>query len=59
MHQNKPAPLPTGGGLLAGVRPERASECVAALRAAGYTAAAVIGQVEGPSPVLLKLTHQG
>jgi selenide,water dikinase len=36
----------TAGGLLAGVPADRASACVAELRALGYPAAAVVGAVE-------------
>src|SRR5262249_11897655 len=46
----------TSGGLLAGVKPERVSETLAALHEAGYTRAAVIGSVvaikEGDVPTI-------
>ena len=41
----------TSGGLLAGIAPERAEPCVAALRQAGI-AAAVVGVVESGEPVI-------
>jgi selenide,water dikinase len=49
----------TAGGVLAGVPTDRAHDCVAALRAAGYARAAVIGYVQAASnlsgaPIALK-----
>jgi selenide,water dikinase len=38
----------TSGGLLAGVRPETAADAVRRLRAAGYSATAIIGEVVPP-----------
>jgi selenide,water dikinase len=47
----------TAGGLLAGVPAARVEACIAALRAAGYEAAAVIGQVlarsDAAEPIML------
>jgi selenide,water dikinase len=40
----------TAGGLLAGVPAAQADACVLALRAAGYVHAAVVGEVQSPSP---------
>ena len=42
----------TAGGLLAGVPAERAGACLAALHAAGYVHAAVIGRAEARSDAL-------
>jgi selenide,water dikinase len=42
----------TAGGLLAGVPADRATECIAALHAAGYPEAAVIGRVAAQSDAL-------
>jgi selenide,water dikinase len=46
----------TAGGLLAGVPADRAAACVAALRAAGYEEATVIGAVSPRSDTLEPLT---
>ena len=42
----------TAGGLLASVSGERAADCVAALKAAGYTHTAVIGRILPQGDVL-------
>jgi len=48
----------TAGGLIAGVPADQAPACLAALQSAGYTQAALIGQVlprsSGAAPLLLK-----
>jgi selenide,water dikinase len=48
----------TSGGLLAGVRPDRVEACITDLRAAGYSHAAIVGQVlprsERPELVTLR-----
>ena len=49
----------TAGGLLASVPPDRADECVAALRALGYAQTAIVGTVLPKSdrlePITIKL----
>ena len=46
----------TAGGLLAGVREDRAADCLAALAAAGYAQAAVVGEVLTGPPGRLTLS---
>ncbi len=52
----------TSGGLLAGIPRERAAACVAELRAAGYSASSVIGQVgaavSSPRDVAIEICGQ-
>jgi selenide, water dikinase len=48
----------TAGGLLAGIPQRRAAQCVAALKAAGYADAAVIGTVREAGEVEASIIHQ-
>ena len=48
----------TAGGLLAGVSGDRAEACLAALAAAGYVQAAVVGEVLSGPPGELNLSSE-